>query len=180
MPLTPDEERMRGVTACFTGHRQLENKQLPALSMRLDSVLQRLYALGYRRFLCGGARGFDQLAAERVLALREACPGIRLVMALPCATQSRSWPESDCRRYERILCQADETHVLSPVYYQGCMMVRNRYMVDRSSFCVCYLTHMKGGTVSTAVYASKENVPLINIAMEDACAAFVREGLSAF
>ena len=180
MPLTPEEERMRGITACFTGHRQLEDSRLPALVMRLDSVLHRLYGLGYRRFLSGGARGFDQLAAERVLALRGSCPDAQLIMALPCATQSRSWPDADCRRYERILCQADETHVLSPVYYQGCMMVRNRYMVDRASFCVCYLTHMKGGTVSTAVYASKENVPLINIAMEDACAAFFREGLSAF
>ena len=180
MPLTPEEERMRGITACFTGHRQLEDSRLPALVMRLDSVLHRLYGLGYRRFLSGGARGFDQLAAERVLALRGSCPDAQLIMALPCATQSRSWPDADCRRYERILCQADETHVLSPIYYQGCMMVRNRYMVDRASFCVCYLTHMKGGTVSTAVYASKENVPLINIAMEDACAAFFREGLSAF
>lgn len=180
MPLTPEEERMRGITACFTGHRQLEDSRLPALVMRLDSVLHRLYGLGYRRFLSGGARGFDQLAAERVLALRGSCPDAQLIMALPCATQSRSWPDADCRRYERILCQADETHVLSPIYYQGCMMVRNRYMVDRASFCVCYLTHMKGGTVSTAVYASKENVPLINIAMEDACAAFVRDGLSVF
>ena len=180
MPLTPQEDHLRGITACFTGHRQLENRRLPALVMRLDSVLRRLYSLGYRRFLCEGARGFDQLAAERVLELRKTFPDVRLVMALPCATQSRSWPAADCLRYERILCQADETHVLSPDYYQGCMMVRNRYMVDRASFCVCYLTHMKGGTVSTVGYASKENIPLLNIAMEDVCAALVKDGLSAF
>ena len=47
MPLTPEEERMRGVTACFTGHRQLEDSRLPVLVMRLDGVLRRLYALGY-------------------------------------------------------------------------------------------------------------------------------------
>ena len=163
MPLTPEEERMRGITACFTGHRQLENRRLPALVMRLDSVLRRLYSLGYRRFLCGGARGFDQLAAERVLELRKTFPDVRLVMALPCATQSRSWPAADCLRYERILCQADETHVLSPDYYQGCMMVRNRYMVDRSSLLLACFDGQAGGTMNTILYAQRQGLQVIII-----------------
>ena len=79
------------------------------------------------------------------------------------------------KRYEKIIYACDETRVLSPSYYKGCMMVRNRYMVDRSSFVVCYLTEKKGGTASTAAYASHEEIPLLNIAMEDACTAFCNQ-----
>ena len=55
------------------------------------------------------------------------------------------------------------------------MLVRNRYMVDRASFCVCYLNKMKGGTVSTVAYAAKAGISLLNVAMEDACTAFLQE-----
>lgn len=174
MPLTMQEQQARAYTACFTGHRQLDKSLLPALCVRLDRVLARLHAMGYRRFICGGALGFDMLAAERVIALKEREPGVQLVLAIPCAAQSHPWPVADGQRYERIIYAADETHVLSRVYYKGCMAVRNRYMVDRSSYVICYLTDTKGGTASTAAYAFRENLPLLNIAMEDACAAFCR------
>lgn len=172
MPLTSQEQLARPQTACFTGHRQLAENELPVLRIRLDAVLAKLYSMGYRRFICGGALGFDTLAAEQVIALKERFSDVQLVLAIPCAGQSRSWSIADGQRYERIIYCADETHVLSRIYYKGCMAVRNRFMVDRSSYVVCYLTNTKGGTASTAAYAFKENIPLLNIAMEDACAAF--------
>ena len=168
----PMDESLRKQTACFTGHRQLEHNELPALVMRLDMVLEKLYCMGYRRFISGCARGFDLLAAQRVAAMKKKHPDVCLVLAIPCAEQTRGWPEDEIRRYENVICACDESHVLSRTYFKGCMMVRNRYMVDRSSFVICYLTNTKGGTVSTAAYALKQDVPLLNIAMEDACTAF--------
>lgn len=172
MLLTSQETLLRPQTACFTGHRQLDQNELPALVIRLDQVLCKLYEMGYRRFFSGGAMGFDLLAAERVIQLRERCPDVSLHLALPYATQTQSWPVTEGQRYERIIYATDETKVLSPSYFKGCMMVRNRYMVDRSSFVVCCLTNTKGGTASTAAYARKQDIPLLNIAMEDACTAF--------
>ena len=119
----------RNITACFTGHRQLPASELPALVVRLDAVLEALCQRGYRRFICGGALGFDTVAAERVVSMQLLHPDVRLIMALPCGDQTKSWRTEDCRRYERMLYTADETHVLSPVYYAGCMMVRNRRRV---------------------------------------------------
>ncbi|MBP3637267.1 MAG: DUF1273 family protein [Clostridia bacterium] len=172
MLLTSRETLMRPQTACFTGHRQLDQNELPALVMRLDQVLNKLYEMGYRRFISGGAMGFDLLAAERVIQLRNRCADVSLILALPCATQTQSWPVAEGQRYEKIIYAADETHVLSSFYFSGCMMVRNRFMVDRSSFVVCYLTNAKGGTASTAAYAMKQEIPLLNTAMPDACTAF--------
>lgn len=157
----------RQITVCFTGHRQLADQESAAVSAKLDRLLLRLYQQGYRRFLCGGALGFDTLAAEAVMHLQATCPDVMLVMAIPCATQAMRWSEADTRRYEQILYAADETHVLSPAYYNGCMMVRNRFMVDRSALCVCYLNKMKGGTMSTVAYAVQEKLSVLNLAMAD-------------
>ena len=156
----------RPLTVCFTGHRHIAADALPLLTARMDRQLAQLYGKGYRDFLSGGALGFDLLAAERVMALRRVHPDVRLIMVLPCGNQTHRWAAQDCHRYERILYAADETRVLAPAYYEGCMQVRNRHMVDHSALCVCYMVSPRGGTLSTVSYALKEAVPVINLAMD--------------
>lgn len=164
----------RDLTVCFTGHRTILKDDSDLLPDRLDFLLNALYEHGFRDFISGAARGFDLLAAEAVLRLRTAHPDVHLLMALPCVTQSQQWPDADLQRYEQILYNADAIKVLSEKYYQGCMLARNRYMVDQSAMCICYLTHNRGGTIYTVSYAMKKDCPVINIAMEDAVEAFVR------
>lgn len=168
LAVAPEQRQM---TVCFTGHRQLAEQESDAVSVKLNLLLPKLYQQGFRRFLCGGALGFDTLAAEAVMRLQATHSDVMLVMAIPCATQAMRWNEADTRRYEQILYAADETHVLSPAYYNGCMMVRNRFMVDRSALCVCYLNKMKGGTMSTVAYAVQEKLSVLNLAMVDDDAA---------
>ena len=167
---TTEEQNRQSV--CFTGHRHMLASDVSAVIERLDALLDMCYDHGYRYFLCGGALGFDTLAGERVAALQARCPDVRLIMVLPCGDQAQRWPASAIERYERLLYAADEIRVLAPSYYQGCMQVRNRYMVDHSSLCVCYWRHQKGGTASTVAYALKRRLPVLNVAMEDVCAAF--------
>lgn len=170
-----EAEGRRRLTVCFTGHRSIPSNIQPLLTKRLDETLRTLYRHGYRDFLCGGALGFDMLAAQRVLQLTKACPDAHLCMAIPCSTQSAHWSPSDCQSYEQLLYSAHETQVLSRDYYEGCMLTRNRYMVDRSAFCVCYLTHHHGGTLYTAHYALKEHLPLLNLAIEADYQAFLKK-----
>lgn len=157
----------RSHTVCFTGHRALGKADEAALS-RLDELLRLLYTRGYRDFLCGGALGFDLFAAEAVVRLRDLHPDVRLIFCLPCVDQSAKWKRADCSRYERLLYLSDETRVLSPRYYDGCMQVRNAYMVDRSYICVAYMTRLHGGTLSTVRYALKQDVPVVNLAVPGA------------
>ena len=103
----------------------------------LDALLNALYQNGFRRFYSGAALGLDTLAAERVLHLRTAHDDVCLSLAIPCADQARSWHEAQQLYREQLIYMADEVNVLSPHYYPSCMMVRNRFMVDRSSLCVC-------------------------------------------
>lgn len=148
---------------CFSGHRELAQRE-QMLSGRLDLLLEQLYERGYRRFFNGAALGFDQLAAEQVLQLKQRHQDVKLIMAVPCETQGSRWEEGQIRHYETLLAHADETRVLARHYYNGCMNVRNRHMVYRSSLCVCFLDKPKGGTMSTVAYAVSSGLDVINLA----------------
>ena len=69
--------------------------------------------------------------------------------------------------YDRIKGYANEVFCLSERYFRGCMHQRNRYMVDHSSVCVCYLTREDGGTASTVKYARRKGLPICNLAFEN-------------
>lgn len=164
-------QQNREHTVCFTGHRVISKSDDQTI-VQLDKLLELLYQRGYRDFLCGGALGFDLFAAEHVVALRDKHPDVRLIFCLPCADQSAKWKRADCSHYERLLYLSDETRVLSPRYYEGCMQARNAYMVDRSYLCVAYMARLRGGTLSTVRYALSQDVPVINIAVPGALEEF--------
>ena len=166
------------MTCCFTGHRQMEEEERRLAAATLMQVLEKLYEAGYRRFFSGGALGFDLLAAECVLRLQATHSDVHLVMAIPCADQTRTWPQAERDLYDRICYCADEMNVLSPHYYQGCMQVRNKYMVDRSAFCICWLRSMRGGTAYTVSCAVKSGLQVLNLAVEDLVQQFLMTGMT--
>lgn len=52
---------MRKVTACFTGHSEI-NEPLEAVERRATEAVEQAIQAGYRYFGAGGERGFDALA----------------------------------------------------------------------------------------------------------------------
>ena len=151
--------------ACFTGHRSLFPADVSRLSALVTDAVRQAYDFGFRIFYCGAALGFDLLAGFAVMALRDSCPGLRLILVIPCSDQSRYWPVSEKRRWETLVSAADEVIIKSPAYYAGCMQVRNRYMVDHSHLCLCYLASFRGGTFSTVRYAQRQELPILNLAL---------------
>ncbi|MEY8313525.1 SLOG family protein, partial [Oscillospiraceae bacterium 42-9] len=119
---------------------------------------------GIIRYCAGGALGFDTLAAETVLRLRETYSELRLILVLPCKDQTRGWKAKDVDKYEKIRQRADETVYTSEIYATGCMHKRNRHLVDCSSVCVCYQTQFRGGTAYTVNYARTHGLAIINMA----------------
>ncbi len=144
---------------CFTGHRVL--KDLDAAL--LDRVITNLVKAGCRRFLCGMAKGFDLAAAESVIALKRAYPGVNLVACIPCGEQADGYSATDKWRYKRILSNCEEVIVLSESYYNGCMHVRDRFMVDNSDIVLCYLREKSGGTYYTVRYAGECGLKIIEL-----------------
>lgn len=155
---------MREKTCCFTGHRNIPLLKRKAVAQRLKDELMALVNNGYQYFGAGGALGFDTLAAQTVLELRKQYPDIKLILVLPCETQTRGWKEKDIEIYEEIKGQADKVVYTSKEYTRGCMHKRNRHLVDNSSICIAYLTEQSGGTAYTVDYARKNGLAVINIA----------------
>lgn len=108
--------------------------------------------------------GFDTLAAQEVLALKEHYPDVRLILVLPCKSQTRGWKPSEIEVYEEIKRMADKIVYTSENYYNGCMHKRNRHLVDNSSMCICYLSEKSGGTHYTVQYAEKKGLKIVNLA----------------
>lgn len=154
---------LRAQTVCFTGHRHIPENELPLLRERLRSTIIDLIGHGYRYFGAGGALGFDTIAAETVIELRKMYPQIRLILVLPCRDQTARWKPDDVSLYNDILCNADKVVYLSEKYYSGCMHERNRYLVDNSSVCVCYLRKSEGGTAYTVRYARECGCGVISL-----------------
>jgi len=154
---------MKEKTCCFSGHRNIPAEKRETIYQRLKTEIKNLVQNGYTDFLAGGALGFDTLAAEAVLNLKTYFPKIRLVLILPCISQEKYWSDDDKIKYEEIKFLADEVYYTSQTYFNGCMHKRNRYLVDKSSVCICYMTDTKGGTAFTVSYAQKHNLRIINI-----------------
>lgn len=155
---------MKENTICFTGHRKIPPEQITTLAQRLEKALIELIHNGYIYFCAGGALGFDTLAAQTVLSLKADNPNIKLILVLPCLSQTRGWSIRDVEIYEDIKSKADKVVYTSQEYTKGCMHKRNRHLIDSSSVCVCYLTETTGGTAYTVAYAQKKLLQVINLA----------------
>lgn len=152
-------------TCCFTGHRKIPQEQYDAIASRLQNEIVNLIEQGYCYFGAGGALGFDTMAARAVLELKKVYPQIKLILVLPCKTQTRGWDKADVEIYEGIKAQSDKVVYTSEEYTRSCMFKRNRHLIDNSSACICYFTEPSGGTAYTVDYAKKTgHVRVINIA----------------
>ena len=162
-------------TVAFTGHRPEklpwgtnDNSPEGALfKFRLREALEYLIGRGYVNFLSGAARGFDTIAAEIVISLREVYPWVRLTVVLPCADQAVRWNAEDKRRWENIVHNSDHVETLAPVYDKSCIFRRNRYLVDNADLVLAaYHKGSSGGTAMTVDYAHKKQVEVRRISFD--------------
>ena len=66
----------QAISVAFTGHRFIPYDKIASLREALKTVILEHYNRGIRIFYCGMAMGFDLLAAEVVLSMKETYPDI--------------------------------------------------------------------------------------------------------
>lgn len=156
-------------TCCFTGHRP---EKLPwrddegdprclDLKLRLGRAVEETYRQGKRHFLCGMALGADFYFCEAVLDLRARHSDVTLEACIPCEEQPNRWREADRERYFDLIARCDRETMIQKHYDKGCMLRRNRYMVDRSSTLIAVFDGMLGGTMYTIRYAEKRDLEVV-------------------
>ena len=151
----------RKITCCFTGHRPAKlpwgkderDPRCQALKRALARSIETAYEKGYRHFICGMALGCDFYFCEAVLELREKYPDVRMEGAVPCPTQADGWSAEHRERYRSLLERCDWETLVQHSYDPGCMMRRNRYMVDHASRIIAVYDGTAGGTRNTLAYA---------------------------
>ena len=156
-----DKERK---SCAFTGHRP---KKLPwgydetaveciRLKETLAEQIAALAETGYTDFLSGMAEGTDTWAALAVLSLRGKKPALKLHCVLPCRDQSEKWSITARELYNQVLKQANSIVYITESYSPGCMLKRNRYLVDHADILLAvYNGERQGGTAATVRYAQK-------------------------
>ena len=148
----------------FTGHRPKKfpwgydesDSRCVELKAVLKREIQKLIDTGVTDFYSGMAEGTDTWAALIVLDLRKTNPALKLHCVVPFRGQADKWTASARRLYKRILRRADTVTYISEDYHDGCMMERNRYMVDHAAYLLAvYNGEWRGGTAATVRYARK-------------------------
>lgn len=129
-----------------------------ALKDQLYDAVESAYKSGCRNFSCGMARGCDLFFAEAVIALRAVYPDISLDAWLPCPSQASCWQRADRSRYEAVLKQCSRVLVLEDSYSAGCMLRRNRAMLDQADRLISVYAGSGGGTGQAVSYAKQRGI----------------------
>ena len=146
-------ENIENFSCAFTGHRNLNaDFSLKELKIKIEGLIKEKKV---NTFYCGMAMGFDLYAGEIVAKLKKKYP-VRLIACVPYYGQEKGYLEDYKKRYVKLLKACDEQVLLSEKYYRGCLLQRNRYMVDNSQFLICYLREQMGGTFYTVKYFKKK------------------------
>lgn len=159
-------------SVCFSGHRPKSliwgynenHKQCKELKEKLKTTILNLINNGYNTFYNGMAEGFDLYAAEILNNLKNQGYNIKIIACLPYKKQSMYYTEKNKDLYSKILKNCDDIYIASNgEYFNGCTIIRNKYMVENSSVLVCYLLSHVGGTANTVNIAKKKGLQIIQL-----------------
>ena len=156
----------REMTCCVTGHRVIPPGEERKIYIRTRYILLRLIReKRVRYFGVGGAVGFDMLAAELLMRIREKEEHqIRIISVLPYPwwQETDDWTDELRRREKIILSASDKIVCVRPAYEKGVYLLRDRKLVDGSAYCVSYCNRPGTGTAYTVKYALDRKVQVLN------------------
>ena len=170
---------MKNITCCFTGHRpnkifgyDLSNPKYQILAKTVRYNAEQLYLNnGVKRFITGGALGFDTVAFFAIESLKKKYSDIENILAIPMRNQTSAWKSKiDIDRYNRMINIADSVVLVEDIEQYKAntfgqkLNKRNHYMVDNSNFVITYHDGTNGGTKNCLDYAKMMGVQnIINI-----------------
>lgn len=158
-------------TCCLTGHRVIPPGEESKIMVRMRNILLRLIReKNVRYFGVGGAVGFDMIAAEYLLNLKdhkEHQLKIISVLPYPAWRETEDWTDALREREEQILRASDKVVYVRPEYEKNVFLLRDRKLVDGSAYCVSYCNRLRTGTAYTVKYALEHGLKVYNASSFD-------------
>lgn len=152
----------RSDTCFFTGHRDIypeDEKIKTRLRYLVDPLLQK----NVKYFGVGGAIGFDMLAAEYILYLRDDIKKkIKLISVLPFPDYYAGWPDELIKRQKEIIHRSDKAVYTSDYFSDDVYRIRNDHLLAGSMYCIAYCRRTTGGTANTVRKAYGDGLTVFN------------------
>lgn len=167
-------------TLCFTGRRPKDlcgydtAKYSGFVTDLADMLYKEFYTkLSVRRFVTGGAQGFDQMAfwaVERMVKHHE-CYDVENIVFIPFEGQELRWAQSGLfsrAEYWMMIKNADKVVVVSNNNSIESMFTRNHVMCDNADYCLALYPDdswhgNKGGTAECMRYAANSRAKLFRL-----------------
>lgn len=165
-------------TVCFTGRRPKDLcgykwSNYEKFQDKFVEFLETLYSQGVRKFITGGAQGFDQMSFWAVHRLKQRHPDIKNILYIPFRNQADAWKGRACdafskEEYNKMLSLADEIlYVTDALLKQFPSIVKALYarnhkmVIDAEAVIALYPSDdwnvVKGGTAECMRYAKSVN-----------------------
>lgn len=143
---------MKETTATFIGHHECFGLGTERIKVEVEKLIQ----VGVTHFLNGGMGAFDWMCARVVYELKKEYTQIQSCLVIPYLTF-------------KILDRTIFDEVIYPegfekYHFKAAIPARNRYLLDRSAYALCYVTHDWGGAAKTYRQAVKKGLTTIQLA----------------
>lgn len=155
----------KSTTVAFTGYPtslityfKNDPNLLTAISEKVEIIIRRLYQCGYTTFLSGMEEGFDTIASEAVLKLKQELPEIRLIAVIPFMEREppQNYNPSTYHGTDKVIYTSDADH-------PKVIFMRNKYLFANCSHVVCYYDGQHGDTERVVNDAVRLKLPIVNI-----------------
>lgn len=152
-------------TVAFFGHRYIDNP-LKVEELLEEQIRKLINEKEYIDFIVGRNGDFDQCVSSTVLRVRKNVrdDNSALVLVLPYATAEYLNNEEYFHDY---YSDVEISYKASKSHPKSAIQIRNREMVDRADFIICYVEEKQGGALQTIEYALKQGKSIINLAQND-------------
>ncbi len=141
----------RNTTATFIGHSECYGVN----PQEVRGEIIKLIECGVCEFLCGGMGQFDKMCAGLVAELKGTYRDIHSYLVIPYLT----FRVNNDRLYDSIIYPEG----FEKYHFKAAIPARNRFLVDNSSYAICYVTHDWGGAARTFARAKKKGLTIINL-----------------
>lgn len=140
-------------------------KEIPLIYERTKSIVLELARNGVKYFGVGGAIGFDTLAAQLLMQLRDnEAQNIKIILVCPFPEFTSKWTVEQQKMFGLMYSKYDKVVYVDQVGSREAYLKRDRHLVDCSRYCIAYCTRDYGGTAYTVRYAQKHGVQVFNTA----------------
>lgn len=155
-------------TCCFIGHRSIDPGETEKIKTRIKYIIDPMLQKGVKFFGVGGNVGFDMLAAEYILYLRDVIrKKIKLILVLPYPNYFENREETDIRKEKQLIQKADKVVYVSQLPSAGAEKLAADHLLAYSLYCVTYCHKSTGRTADAVKAAFSQNISVHNASSWD-------------